>query len=604
MDDFQPDDFAPDSGGDDFQADDFQPDSTAPQQRGILGKTMDVYNKYVEPVSPTGLLKRADKGVRSLFNRAGEGVAETLGEKQVNPYLAAGAGTAVSMAPDLAMMAATPRKTADLGQKTVNSVYKKVAPSFLKSTKGIPPNVSRMTIDNPSIFKLPGTSQSVQGKSQDIIDAVRGAQRKVGDEFGSTYKEYGMESPIELIKRGTRPSKSILKTRSYESPGDLVERTQAIPSQSYRAIGDAGPTGINPAEITSGTSGPRVSVPGRSYTYLDDGPNKRLPVTDVDDTVPIFNQAKSFDDLRTEYQSALSGELFKTKDAIGAVTEIPANEKLRILTELKRSLQDRAIYPAAGQQLSPSQGAHNAAVKSMAAEIDQLRGTIPGGDKLAIADDAFAEVLELKQRLLSAFKDPYTGQDYLNRILKGNTDWLTSGRNAGRIGAIERIEQLTGKEVLKPALEEMAASYLNNPDTMGLASTGLKSIITALIPNSLFLKTPRMTTSILGKGGAAAASSRRLFSDGDQKILDVNDQGGKDSSYGQNSSIDNRKNANNYGNEQQYQNNQTGNIKGLGDQNSSKGVITEAKAREYLKKAGGDKKKARQLALADGWEVR
>lgn len=294
---------------------------------------------------------------------------------------------------------------------------KRVVPPLLKSTKGIPTEVSKMALEDPGIVKLPGTSESIQGRSQDIINAIKEANQKVGKQYGETYSRYGMKSPVERIVESGKP------------------------------------------------------------------------------------QEISFEKLRSDYQSAVRGDLLK-----GLSTE----EQLATLTDLKRSLQDQAIYAAPGQQLSPSQGSYNSAIKRMASDIDDLRGTIPGGDKLAMADDAYAEIKELSHRLTSAFKDPYTGQDYLNRILKGNTDWLTSGRNAGKIGAIERIEQITGKQVLKPALQEMAAAYLNNPDVLSLPSFGLGSIISALIPTKMFFGSNNLIRGVgAGLSETAPVTSNR-----------------------------------------------------------------------------------------------
>lgn len=202
-----------------------------------------------------------------------------------------------------------------------------------------------------------------------------------------------------------------------------------------------------------------------------------------------FN-GRSFDQLRQSYQDALKGDLFKKKGIVGEVENLSNQEKLGILTDLKRSLQNEAVYPVPGQQISPADGARNTAIKKMARDIDQLRGTLPGGDKLSAVDDAWTEMKEIKQRLMSAFSDPYKGQDYLNRILKGNTDWLTQGRNAGRIGAIERVEEITGQKVLQPALKEMAAAYVKNPDVLSLPSFGLTSILSVFIPTKSILKGP------------------------------------------------------------------------------------------------------------------
>jgi hypothetical protein len=399
----------------------------------------------------------------------------------------------VSPLPALIPAAALTRrmlKPLNLAERTV--------PSVLKTTKGVPPAASRMALKDPAIMERAGKSESIQARSQGIIDAVNEAQTKVGDEFGTAYKDAGMNNPVDEIIAG-RPMKS-----------------------------------------------------------------------------------SSFDDLRDDYHAAIDGSLFKSMDGAGATSQMSETGKLARLTELKRALQDKAIYPQAGQKLSPSEGSHNAAIKKMAAEIDRVRGEVPGGDKLAIADDAWGEMIELKQRLMSAFKDPYTGQDYLNRILKGNTDWLTSGRNAGRVGAIERIEQITGKEVLRPALEEMAAAYLKNPDTMGLPSTGLKSIITSLVPTRLFFKRPPPSARLPISASTAAS---RLFRQPDKSRVEPSENTDDDR------------------NQQRYQNNDAGDFKAQDKQQNPLRVLSEAKAKEYLEKADGSKTKARQMATADGWMI-
>lgn len=56
----------------------------------------------------------------------------------------------------------------------------------------------------------------------------------------------------------------------------------------------------------------------------------------------------------------------------------------------------------------------------------------------------------------------------------------------------------------------------------------------------------------------------------------------------------------NNGNEQSNQNNNNGNFQG---QNNQAPPLDEDTAREYLKKAGGNKAKARKMAIADGWEI-
>lgn len=491
--------------------------SSQSQPESFLDKAKGLYDSYkaspLYQASPVGVLNKTNDLIHQGADWLGEKAATGLASHGANPYAAAAVGTGLQMAPDIASTVATMGAPKQIPQSLLAD---KTLPSILKSTKGIPPNATRMALEDPSVLNLPGDSQSIQGKSQDIINAIKEAQSKIGNQFGQAYAEQGMKSPVENIINGNTPTKSILSNRSYEVPGEDIQKTQNIPGRSYQVPDTkevsnnvpgysykTAPTqlfhGINPAEPTGELPGNSVSVPGRSYTSLEDatrtvnepgrsysyseqGPNKILGHRDVEKTILSPQPAKGFDQLRNDYQSAMSGDLFKQQGTAGGYSEMSDTDKLAKLTDLKRSLQDQAIYPPEGQQLSPSQGAQNGAIKKMAGDIDQLRGTVSGGDKLAVADDAWHEMSALKKQLMSAFKDPYTGQDYLNRILKGNTDWLTSGRMAGKVGAIQRIEQITGKNVLQPALKEMAAAYLKNPDTMGLPSMSLKSIISSLVP--------------------------------------------------------------------------------------------------------------------------
>lgn len=481
--------------------------------------------------SPFQLAGSVQPLLSKVAGKAGQAVTEELSKPHIryfrekpydtgslSPNIAAGIGTAISMAPDV-MFAAAPGSETSFGQKAVTGIYRKVSPSILKSTKGIPPEVSRMAIDNPEVMKLAGTSESVQGKSQNIIDAIKEARTKVGEKFGKEYSTQNIENPVDQIIAG---NKSEFGNQDFES-------------------------------------------------------------------------------LRQQYHQAKSGEIFRRPGTAGGYTQISDQEKLAKLTDLKRALQNKANYPPPGTQLSPSEGAHNAAIEKMAADIDNLRGKIPGGENLALADDAWSEMTELKHRLMSAFKDPYTGQDYLNRILKGNTDWLTSGRMAGKVGAIERIEQITGRKVLKPALEEMAAAYLKNPDSMGLPSTRLEAIITSIIPKKALLTPPNMKTKLFSSvGKGAIVNSGRLFKEKTPKPLFAsNSESDRDREEIKPNSYSPPNDSNSNGDQNNGQDNTGRNTKNTADH--SQISLTKEKAREFLAKAKGNKSLARKLAKEAGY---
>jgi hypothetical protein len=466
------------------------------------------------------------------------------------------------------------------GKKILGKAQKKLVPPLLKSTKGIPEEASSMVIENPEIWNRAGTSESVQQQSQNIIEGIKGAGKKVGDDFGAAYKQAGMNSPVDEIMSGRPEYQSTYRTRNYKGSDTVV------PGKEFEL------ENVNTLMPEERPGGP-LTRPLTKQTYQTQDeivPGGRESVSEVSGTRPVPYQDKEFNALRDEFQSAVRGDLFRVQDAGGGVGELGATDKLQKLTSLKRALQNKAIYPPAGQELAPSESVHNAAIQRMAGQIDELRGTVPGGENLALADDAWSEMESIRENLWRAFKDPYTGQDYLNRIMKGNMDWLTAGRNAGRVGAIQRVEQITGKELLKPALEEMAAAYMKNPRMMGLPSTRLMAVINSLVP-ARFLTNP-VPKRILSATPRFISGSLA----GGQSVQPRGDERSNSPKYTKENN-----NQNGYGRNLQGKNNQATPRKLL--KSKPEKILTPEKAKEYLKQAKGDRNLARRLAKADDWTI-
>lgn len=511
-----------------------------PRAMGV-GAATDISSRFTGG-SPIETTERTMAALDPNFTprNAVESVGSVIGENA--PVVAAGmaspflAGPAMTMAQQAQTGKSSPLPLLFPAAKGIQKsaqamkLAERTVPPFLKSTKGIPAEVSKMALKDPSILEREGTSQSIQSKSQGIIDTIKEASRKIGREYRGAYADEGISSPVDDI---------ILGNSKYKT---------------------------------------------------------------------IFN--KNLEGLRKDYHAALSGELFNSKNVIGGTESISNKEKLEILTNLKRALQDKAIYPAAGQKLAPTQSAENAAIQKMAADIDNLRGTLPGGDKLAMADDAWAEMQELKGRLLSEFRDPYKGQDYLNKLLRGNVDWLTSGRNAGRVGAIERIEQITGKDVLKPALKEMAAAYLKNKDIMGLPSTRLEAILTSLIPTKMFFKSNPVKRMPFSEFSSTSRLFRESYEPGKRPADGPNNNGEQQNN--QDSNSDGSKNLGEHDWTSLPQVKTLTNEKARQYLDQAKGeegkyteketkVLSREKAREFLDEANGNKELARKLAREAGY---
>ena len=332
-------------------------------------------------------------------------------------------------------------------------LVEKLLPSLMKSQKGVPLEVTKMALEDPSIIGKTATTASIKDKTQGIIDAFKEARQKVRDEFGKTYlEETGLPNPVDEFIADIPGYKSKLETRNYAAPG----------TPQY--------TGVNPNEP------------------MGMGANQSISHTDVSKTVPVNDPALSLDQLKSKYDDVISGRFFAKKNSgTGGFETMGNKEKLAKLTQLKREIQAQADYLPEGQQVGASKGVVNTGIQKMAATIDEIRGKIPGGEKLAVADDAYNEMKAIKNQLQNVLKDTGSQQDYLNRILKGNIDWLTAGRNGQKIEAIKRVEEITGQNVLKPALQQMAIAYIQNPDILSLPSFQTSKFFANFIPNAKIL---------------------------------------------------------------------------------------------------------------------
>lgn len=109
-------------------------DAPAPKEPGIGSKILDVAMRGGGlPGNPIDVAQRVYKGVTKAFEKGGEMTAENLGEKGVDPRLAAAAGTAVTMAPDIATL----KLPATAGMKGSQAV-RNAAESWAQRSLGIP----------------------------------------------------------------------------------------------------------------------------------------------------------------------------------------------------------------------------------------------------------------------------------------------------------------------------------------------------------------------------------------------------------------------------------------------------------------------------------
>ncbi len=358
-------------------------------------------------------------------------------------------------------------------------LVKRLTPSLLKSQKGIPLEVTKMALEDPSIINQKIVPGAIKDKVQDIINTFHEARKKVGEEFGKTYlDETGLPNPVDEFIADLPEYKSVTQNQSYQTPG-----------VSFGGVNPKEPTGIGPTGV------------GQSQTI---------------NTVPTRDPGPNLDQLKSQYQDALNGSFLRNPDqATGSYTNLSNKDALAKLTQLKRNLMAFAEYNPEGVEVGKSRGVQNTGIQKMAAQIDEIRGKIPGGEKLAVADDAYNEMKAIKNQLQTVLKDTGSQQDYLNRIIKGNIDWLTAGRNGQKIEAIKRIEELTGKEVLKPALQQMAIAYIQNPDILSLPSFQTSKFFANFIPTNKILdaasKFEKLGSNKMGRRYSVAPLSMGLL---------------------------------------------------------------------------------------------
>lgn len=283
---------------------------------------------------------------------------------------------------------------------------------------------------------------------------------------------------------------------------------------------------------------------------------------------------KTFDQLADDYKAAKTGEFFK-KTNLGGGTEVISNkEKLAALTELKRAIQQEANFNRAPVTLQPIDTVKDAALKKMGSEVDELRSTIPNGKKLAKVDDAYKEINDIYDTVQRDLSDPGKAKDTMMRLLRGDNTWLTSGRMQGKVNAIRQAERISGKKILEPALEELTRQVFNEWMGKGFVSHAFK---TGAALTGFFNPIPAAL--------ALASSSPRLVRSGIKGFTKIGEGiskvSPKTATVGATSTVP---------------------VASIVLQNVSK-VLTEEKAKEFLKKAKGNKEEARKMAKRKGYEI-
>jgi hypothetical protein len=479
-------------------------------------KSMSGYN-----FSPQGLLEGGMGMVQRGAGKLGEMSAEELARRGVNPYLAALAGMGVSYAPDVAMMATAPQipsmgaKAADIAERGMKTAAKVTVSPLVRATAGIPIPATNAAIENPSILtRLAGTEASVGSQMNRVIDLVNSAKRGIGSTFGRIYQRYAkMEGPMQEI------IDTPIAQKINQVTEDIPIAQKLVPKEV-------------PRDMIRGGGSDTTFTPGEMIT------EKRVTGFKPGEVTTVPRPASSYDDLlinnkfaREAFSKGDEGALkFLYKKYISPKTDLRSvpitnSDKLQILTRLKREIQAQAKFNKEPITLRPIDTAKDAAFKTMSKQIDEMRGTLPNGDKLAMVDDAWNEINDIYGTIQKDLADPGKARDTFMRLLKGDTTWLTSGRFANKVKSIERVEKLTGQSILKPALEELTAMIFKEPFGRGLitqtfpllaAGAGTRSLISGNLLEAAveFGSIPLASPKAIGMGLRGAARVGKQVSSG------------------------------------------------------------------------------------------
>lgn len=379
---------------------------------------------------------------------------------------------------------------AKLALRGLGGAAKRFLPGIVKSTAGIPEQATEIALKNPDVLsKAPVSSDSLSKTvGQPIIDAMTRTKQGIGKRFGDIYRKVaGMEGPMQEIIDTPIAQKLSKSEKAVPVAQKLIEsETKDIGTGLARKK-------FGPGEMVMGKE---VSFkPGRLTTV------PRTPPS-YDDLLIDKNLAKQAFE---EGDSQALKKLYETYVGTGksdlSLLNIKNADKLQILTRLKRGTQKLAEFNRAPITNAPIDTAKDAAFKKMSKDLDDMRGKIPGGNKLALVDDAWGQVNDIFDTIQKDLSDPGKARDTMMRILKGDNTWATSGKFAEKIKRIKVVEKMIGKSILKPAMDELTRQVFNEWAGKGFASQTIRGL--AAVGSGAALYNP----AILPLAGASLAAT-------------------------------------------------------------------------------------------------
>ena len=466
--------------------------------------TQPVRESVAYSTSPQGLLEGGYSQLSNLAGKAGELATEELGKRGANPHLAALAGLGITFAPDILAGLTQPaspafgRAATQATERAAKGVAKSFLPRTFKSTAGVPEQATEALINDPSILKRRfGTDASVATEMKRVQGLVQSAKTRIGNTFGKIYKRYAeMEGPMQELEQ----TPIAQKVSSVETKRPVINKETIREQNPFTGA-------LETREIDVPSVVSERKIVGKGLTTV---PRKTHSFDEIIINKNLADEAFSKGD--TQMMGALYKEYVGGTETNLREIKITNTDKLKILTRLKREIQQQAEFNKDPITLRPIDTAKDAAFKKMASEIDDLRSELPNGEKLALADDAYSEIRDIYRTIQRDLADPGKARDTFARILKGDQTWLTAGKFQNKINAIKRVEKLTGQQILKPAQEELTSLIFKEKSGKGIAYNAVPAAAFGYALSQLFSgRIGQAAITAAGAGVALAAGSPRVL---------------------------------------------------------------------------------------------
>ena len=467
----------------------------------------------------------------------------------------------VSTALDLSTIAGGGLGLAKLGAMGTRMAARKVLPGLARGAAGIPEKATEMVLQKPSILSRPPVPESELNRvvGQPLISAIKRTKEAIGEEFGNVYRNVaGMEGPMQEIIETPIAQKIRPVTKDVPVAQKLVqEESKIIGGKSRMVPGEV----ITEKQVTGFKPGQLFAIPRKTHSYEDLLVNKNL----ASEAFKKGDQ-QALNKLYKRYVGTQQSDLSKL-----AITD---QDKLQILTRLKRETQQQAEFNKAPITLKPIDKAKDAAFKKISSDIDELRKDLPGGDELAQVDDAWKELNDIYDTIQKDLSDPGKARDTMMRLLRGDNTWLTSGKMKIKTDSIRKVEALTGKDLLEPAMEELTRQVFGQVMGKGFFPNIVRAGATALGGLGVGTGNP---AAFLGSAAMLGASS--------PKLIGLGIKGASKVGAGVSTAFPPAATAG-----------------GIGAISSITKTMTEEIAKKFLRKAKGNKEKATQLAIEAGYD--